>query len=135
MNWKALTKIIASSKLNNKEINLELAEEALKDLISPNAAREVTPQLIINIVSEHFGITLDLIGQKRSKELVFPCQIVMYLCGDMTSESLQNIGESSRRPRSYNDHSRNKKIASELKTDEEFKEHDRYFKEKKSTPQ
>lgn len=66
----ALTKIVASSKLNNKEINLELAEEALKDLISPNAAREVTPQLIINVVSEHFGITpLDLIGQKRSKEL------------------------------------------------------------------
>ena len=51
----ALTKIVASSKLNNKEINLELAEEALKDLISPNAAREVTPQLIINVVSEHFG--------------------------------------------------------------------------------
>ena len=91
----ALTKIVASSKLNNKEINLELAEEALKDLISPNAAREVTPQLIINVVSEHFGITpLDLIGQKRSKELVFPRQIVMYLCGDMTSESLQNIGKA-----------------------------------------
>jgi len=63
----ALTKIVASSKLNNKEINLELAEEALKDLISPNAAREVTPQLIINVVSEHFGITpLDMIVQKRS---------------------------------------------------------------------
>ena len=89
----ALTKIVASSKLNNKEINLELAEEALKDLISPNAAREVTPQLIINIVSEHFGITpLDLIGQKRSKELVFPRQIVMYLCRKMTDVPLKSIG-------------------------------------------
>ena len=118
----ALTKIVASSKLNNKEINLELAEEALKDLISPNAAREVTPQLIINVVSEHFGITpLDLIGQKRSKELVFPRQIVMYLCGDMTSESLQNIGKAL----GGRDHTTiihgTKKIASELKTDENLK--------------
>ena len=118
----ALTKIVATSKLNNKEINLELAEEALKDLISPNAASEVTPQLIINVVSEHFGITpLDLIGQKRSKELVFPRQIVMYLCGDMTSESLQNIGKAL----GGRDHTTiihgTKKIASELKTDENLK--------------
>ena len=90
----ALTKIVASSKLNNKAINLELAEEALKDLISPNAAREVTPQLIINVVSEHFGITpLDLIGQKRSKELVFPRQIAMYLCREMLDAPLTGIGK------------------------------------------
>lgn len=38
----ALTKIVALSKLNNKEITTELAEEALKDLISPNAEKEVT---------------------------------------------------------------------------------------------
>ena len=57
--------------------------------------KEVTPQLILNVVAEHFGInTLDIIGQKRSKELVFPRQIVMYLCGDMTTESLQNIGKA-----------------------------------------
>ena len=115
----ALTKIVALSKLNNREINIELAEEALKDLISPNAAKEITPQLILNIVAEHFGInSLDLIGQKRSKELVFPRQIVMYLCGEMTAESLQNIGKAL----GGRDHTTiihgTKKIASELKTDE-----------------
>ena len=84
----ALTKIVALSKLNNREINIELAEEALKDLISPNAVKEVTPQLILNVVAEHFGInTLDIIGQKRSKGAGIPRQIVMYLCGDMTTES------------------------------------------------
>lgn len=118
----ALTKIVALSKLNNKEITIELAEEALKDLISPNAPREVTPQLIINVVSEHFGInSLDIIGQKRSKELVFPRQIVMYLCGEMTTESLQNIGKSL----GGRDHTTiihgQKKIASELKSDESLK--------------
>ena len=53
----ALTKIVALSKLNNKEITTELAEEALKDLISPNAEKEVTPELIIQVVADHFGIT------------------------------------------------------------------------------
>ena len=71
------------------------------------------------MVSEHFGInSLDLIGQKRSKELVFPRQIVMYLCGEMTSESLQNIGKAL----GGRDHTTiihgTKKIAAELKTDE-----------------
>ena len=118
----ALTKIVALSKLNNREINIELAEEALKDLISPNAAREITPQLIINVVSEHFGInSLDIIGQKRSKELVFPRQIVMYLCGEMTTESLQNIGKAL----GGRDHTTiihgTKKIATEIKNDENLK--------------
>ena len=41
----ALTKIVALSKLGtNREITIELAEEALKDLISPNAVREITPE-------------------------------------------------------------------------------------------
>ena len=39
------------------DITLGLAEEALKDIISPNAQREVTPNLIIQVVSDHFGIT------------------------------------------------------------------------------
>ena len=131
----ALTKIVALSKLNNREINIELAEEALKDLISPNAVKEVTPQLILNVVSEHFGInSLDLIGQKRSKELVFPRQIVMYLCGEMTTESLQNIGKAL----GGRDHTTiihgTKKIASELKTDENLKSTIEILK-KKITPQ
>lgn len=90
----ALTKIVALSKLDNKEINLELAEEALKDLISPNASKEVTPELIIQIVSDHFGITsLDISSQKRNKEIVYPRQIVMYLCRNMTDAPLQLIGK------------------------------------------
>lgn len=90
----ALTKIVALSKLNKKEINIELAEEALKDLISPNASKEVTPELIIQIVSEHFGVTpLDISSQKRNREIVYPRQIVMYLCRNMTEAPLQLIGK------------------------------------------
>lgn len=91
----ALTKIVALSKLDhNKEINIALAEEALKDIISPNAERKITPELIIQVVADHFGITpLDIASQKRNKEVVYPRQIVMYLCQNMTDASLQEIGK------------------------------------------
>ena len=90
----ALTKIVALSKLNKQEITTQLAEEALKDLISPNEVKEVTPDLIIQVVADHFGITpLDISSQKRTKEVVFPRQIVMYLCRTMTDTPLQTIGK------------------------------------------
>ena len=89
----ALTKIVALSRLNKCDITLELAEEALKDIISPGAQREVTPDLIIQVVSDHFGLTpLDISSQKRNKEIVYPRQIVMYLCRTMTDTPLQTIG-------------------------------------------
>ena len=90
----ALTKIVALSKLDKKEITIELAEEALKDLISPNVAREVTPDLILQIVSDHLGVqAIDILGQKRNKEIAGARQIVMYLCRNMTSTPLQQIGQ------------------------------------------
>ena len=91
----ALTKIVALSKPGtNRDITIELAEEALKDLISPNAAREVTPESIMQVVCDHFGITqLDIASQKRSRDIVIPRQIVMYLCRDMTDTPLQTIGK------------------------------------------
>ena len=89
----ALTKVMAFSRLNKCEINLKMAEEALKDIISPGAQREVTPDLIIQIVAEHFGLTpQDIVSQKRTKEIVYPRQIAMYLCRDMLSTPLQTIG-------------------------------------------
>ncbi len=90
----ALTKIVAMSRLTDQEITLELAEEALKDHISPNQAREITPELIIEIVSDHFNVQPgDLVSEKRSKVVSFPRQIAMYLIRDMTSTPLQQIGK------------------------------------------
>ena len=90
----ALTKIVALSRLDNKEITVELAEEALKDIISPNDKREVTPELVIQVVADHYGITpLDICSQKRNKEIVYPRQIVMYLCREIVGTPLQMIGK------------------------------------------
>ncbi|MEY8355129.1 chromosomal replication initiator protein DnaA [Lachnospiraceae bacterium 54-53] len=90
----ALTKIVALSRLDNKEITVELAEEALKDIISPNDKREITPELVIQVVADHYGLTsLDICSQKRNKEIVYPRQIVMFLCREMVGTPLQMIGK------------------------------------------
>lgn len=90
----SLNKLIALYRINNqKEIDISLAAEALKDMISPNENREVTPELIIDVVSEHFNIPLsDLKSGKRVAEIVNARQIAMYLCRKMTDTPLKTIG-------------------------------------------
>ena len=92
----ALNKLIAYSNLERKdikEITVEIAEEVLRDILLPNEKREVTPDLIIDTVAEHYGITrADIAGNKRNNEIVIPRQIAMYLCRKMTDASLKNIG-------------------------------------------
>ena len=90
----ALTKLSAFSTLSHSPITVEFAEETLKDLISPDAKKEVTPEYIIQIVADHFGITpADIISQKRNADIVYPRQIAMYLCRQMTTTPLQSIGK------------------------------------------
>ena len=92
----ALNKLIAYSNLERKdikEITVEIAEEVLRDILLPNEKKEVTPELIIQTVAEHYGITMsDIAGNKRNNEIVVPRQIAMYLCRKMTDASLKNIG-------------------------------------------
>ena len=113
----ALNKLVALSNLENREITVRLAEEALKDIISPDEKKEVTPALIISIVAEHFHITEDDIkSNKRNSEIVYPRQIAMYLCSNMTSVGLKKIGaEMGNRDHSTVLHG-SKKIAEEIKT-------------------
>jgi chromosomal replication initiator protein len=91
----ALTKVVAMARLNNRGvIDVPLAEEALKDLISPDQAREVTPEIIIGTVAEHFGLKVeDITSTKRNKEVVYPRQIAMYLCRELTATPLTVIGK------------------------------------------
>ena len=90
----SLNKIMAYANLEKSEINLALAEKVLKDIISPNEKRVITPELITDIVAEHFDLTPgDIVGNKRNSKVVFPRQIVMYLCRHMTDTTLKNIGQ------------------------------------------
>jgi len=90
----AFNKIIAFSKLNKVDINLDYAEEALKDVIDPNVPKVITPQFIIDVVAEHFNVSPDDITSKKiNSEFVLPRQIVMYLCRTMTETPLTMIGK------------------------------------------
>ncbi|MCM1308927.1 MAG: chromosomal replication initiator protein DnaA [Butyrivibrio sp.] len=114
----SLNKLVAYSRLTHREINLTFAEEVLKDIISPNAQREVTPDLIIQTVADHFGITTaDISSQRRSNEIAYPRQIAMYLCRFMTDVPYETIGSYMGK----RDHSTVKygvdKISKELKSD------------------
>ena len=117
----SLNKLIALYKLNNTQnpIDISLAAEALKDIISSENRREVTPELILDIVSDHFGISIaDLKSNKRNAEIAVPRQICMYLMRTMTDTALKGIGVIL----GGKDHSTIKygaeKIASEIETDE-----------------
>ena len=90
----AFNKVIYYSKINKKAVTMEMAEEALKDIIYPNAPKLVTPQIIIQVVADHFGIKAeDITSKKRTSEIVIPRQVVMYLCRELTDNSLKNIAK------------------------------------------
>ena len=118
----AFNKILAFAKLNKVELTLPLAEEALKDVIYPNKPREITPSLIINVVSEHFGVKPeDITSKKRNSEFVQPRQVVMYLCRELTATSYTNIGKLlGKKDHTTIIHGVNK-IAEDLKINEELK--------------
>jgi chromosomal replication initiator protein len=119
----SLNKLIALYKLNNNEgtIDIALAAEALKDLISSKNNREVTPELILDIVADHYNITVaDLKSNKRNADIANPRQVSMYLMRNMIEKenSLKTIGIIL----GGKDHSTVKygieKIESEMKKDE-----------------
>lgn len=91
----ALTKLSAYSKLSHTPLTAEFAENTLKDLISPYSKKEITPELIIEVVAEHFHIKPeDIISHRRSADIAFPRQIAMYLCRQMTQTPLEAIGKA-----------------------------------------
>lgn len=90
----ALNKVMAFANLEKRAVTLDLAEQVLQDIISPDEKRAITPEYIINVVSEHFDIPVeDILSNKRSSRIVFPRQIAMYLCRDMTDTALKVIGK------------------------------------------
>ena len=89
----ALNKLLAFNNLERTDITMEIAERELANIITPDKPREITPQLIIEVVSEHYHISVDqMISKNRSSDIAKPRQIAMYLCKNMTSNSLDVIG-------------------------------------------
>ena len=90
----ALIRVVAYSSLINKDINADLAAEALKDIIPSSKPKVITIQDIQQIVGQEFNIKLDdFKAKKRTKSVAFPRQIAMYLSRELTDFSLPKIGE------------------------------------------
>ena len=92
----ALNKVIAYASLNNITVSREIAEQVLKDIISPEAPKKITIELVQRVVAEHYDLKVeDLKTKKRTRKVAFPRQIAMYLCRELVNgASLPKIGEA-----------------------------------------
>lgn len=92
----ALIKVIAYSSLVNREIDVELAQEALKDLVAKNNQlyKKIDINLIKKVITDYYNLNLeDMKSKKRTQNIAFPRQIAMYLARELTDLSLPQIGE------------------------------------------
>ena len=112
---------MAYSSLTNGEINEELANEALKDILSNSNKKKITPSLIKDVVGNYYNISIeDFNAKKRNKSIVLPRQIAMFLCRELTDLSLPRIGEEFGRDHTTIMHAY-EKISSDLKIDTQLK--------------
>ena len=90
----ALKKVLAFARFSGRELSLELAKEALQDILSV-ASRQVSVEGIQKTVAEYFKIKIsDMHSKKRSRNVARPRQVAMALAKDLTQMSLPEIGEA-----------------------------------------
>jgi chromosomal replication initiator protein len=90
----ALTRVVAFSTLTGRSMTEELAQDVLKDVFPTGDLPSVTIERIQQLVSERFGLSLEeLVGDKRSQNIVYPRQVAMYLSRELTDSSLPKIGK------------------------------------------
>jgi chromosomal replication initiator protein len=90
----ALTRVVAFSSLTGRPMTVELAREVLEDVFPQGEPPEISIERIQEVVSERFGISLqELVGQRRSRSVVYPRHVAMYLCRELTDSSLPKIGD------------------------------------------
>ena len=89
----SLTKLIAYSELVGKEVTLEIAQQQLKDTFGSPKQGNISIETIQKVVAEHYSISfVDLKGKKRTKNIVFPRQLSMYITKELTEYSTTEIG-------------------------------------------
>lgn len=119
----ALIRIVAFASLANVEISVDLASEALKDIIANKNSKQITVNLIQDVVANYYNLRLeDFKSKRRTRNVVYPRQIAMYLARKLTDLSLPKIGEEF----GGRDHTTvihaYEKINTELETDDSLKE-------------
>lgn len=90
----ALIRIVAYSSLTNAEISVDLASEALKDIISNKTSKQITVNLIQEVVGNYYNLRIDdFKSKRRTKNVAYPRQIAMFIARNLTDLSLPKIGE------------------------------------------
>jgi chromosomal replication initiator protein len=90
----ALTRVVAFSSLTARPMTVDLAQEVLKDVFPQGAASEISVEQIQEEVIDRFGMSMqELTGDRRTQSVVYPRQVAMYLCRELTDSSLPKIGK------------------------------------------
>ena len=114
----ALIRVTAYWSLNHVPATIETAKLAIRDLMTGKGAKEITPEMIIDCTAQYFALKSDdLLSANRSRTVVGPRQIAMYLCRELTDLSLPQVGAAF----GGRDHTTvmhaNKKVAASMKED------------------
>jgi chromosomal replication initiator protein len=89
----SVNRLVAANQLTQEPITVALAERTLADLVRAREARRVRIEDILRIVSRHYKVPRnELLSSRRSRDVVRPRQIAMYLAKSLTSRSLPEIG-------------------------------------------
>ena len=117
-----MNSLSAQSSLNNRDIDLELAKEVVKNFVS-EMNKEITVEFIQRLVAEHFKVDVSTLqGKTRKRSIVIARQLSMYLAKNLTDRSLKGIGDNF----GGRDHST---VIYSCKTVQDLMETDTFFKD------
>jgi chromosomal replication initiator protein len=90
----ALTRVVAFASLTGRSMNVELAQDVLRDVFPQGEPAVVSIERIQELVCDRFSVTMgELTGDRRSQNIVYPRQVAMYLSRELTDSSLPKIGK------------------------------------------
>ena len=97
----SLTRVVAFADLKGSPVTREVAEEALRDILAVKDPKRITCDAIKQAVADYYGIAAaELTAKRRSREVVVPRQVAMFLAREMTDLSLTQLGAAFQRDHS-----------------------------------
>lgn len=90
----SLIRILACASLTSQDINVDMAQEVLRDIMKGSSRKKINVQTIQKTVAQHFDIPIDTLKAKtRISRVVLARQVAIYLCRELTPHSLVQIGK------------------------------------------
>ncbi len=91
----ALLKIISFASIKHTDINMEIAELAIKSIMPDDGIIKITPQRIVESVASYYNIPEEeIFGKSKQKNIAFPRQVAMYLCKTLTNMNFVMIAKA-----------------------------------------